>query len=60
MDNITDNYKFCLEDPEINMRKLYNCIGDILKRFKQLKLDDNNPKEVVVRNFAFGQPAGAD
>ena len=42
------------------MRKLYNCIGDILKRFKQLILDEKKPESVVVRNFAFGQPAGAD
>ena len=31
---INDNFKFCIEDPEIKMRKLYNCIGDIFKRFK--------------------------
>ena len=33
---INNNIKFCMEDPEVNMRILYNCIADILKKFKQL------------------------
>ena len=63
---INDNVAFCVRDPETNMRKLYNTIGDILKRFKQLKFDDKSPDNeegdhpTVVRNYAFGQPSGAD
>ena len=61
---INDNFKYCLEDPEVNMRHLYNRIGDILKRFKQLKFDEKKPDDqgvhpVVIRNYAFGQPSGA-
>ena len=26
---INDNFKFCLEDPKANMRKLIDCIEDI-------------------------------
>ena len=37
---IKDNFKFCLENPETNMRKLNDCIADILKKFKQLKFDE--------------------
>lgn len=45
------------------MRKLTDCIADILKRFKQLKFDDKKPDKegnepVIVKNYAFGQPAG--
>ena len=31
---INDNLKYCLDEPDSNMRKLYDCIGDNLKRFK--------------------------
>ncbi len=47
-------------DPERNMMKVYNIIGDILKRFKQLKVDQKTNDAVVVRNLAFGIPAGTD
>ena len=57
---INNNTKFCMEDPESNMRVLYDSIADILKKFKQLKFDEKNADEVdVVRNLAFGQPSGA-
>ena len=46
------------------MRKLRNCIADILKKFKQLKFDQKLPdiygnEPVIVKNYAFGQPSGA-
>ena len=41
---IADNYKFCLENPYVNIRKLRDCISNILTRFKQLILQ---PKELI-------------
>ena len=42
------------------MGKIVDYVGDILKRFKQLKInDDENHKDVVVRNLAVGMPAGS-
>ena len=51
---INDNIEFCLKDPETSMRKLQNCISDILKKFKQLKVDKKVSNAVIVRNSAFG------
>ena len=60
---INDNFEYCIEEPEINMRKLYNRIADILKRFKQLNFDekkigDKQKQPVIVKNYAMGQPSG--
>ena len=31
---ITDNIKYCMEDPEINMKILYDSIAEIVKKFE--------------------------
>ena len=41
------------------MKKIYDIIGDILKRFKQVIIGKNSANTVVVRNLAIGMPAGA-
>lgn len=56
---INNKYLFCLTSPETYIRKLYDFIGDMFKRFKQLNVnDDEEHKDSVVRNLAFGVSAG--
>ena len=55
---INNNYLYCLNDPEFTIRRLYDIIGDILKRLKQLKIHENNQNGIVVRNVAMGISAG--
>ena len=41
------------------MRKIYNSVGEILKKFKQLQFHEKSTRSIIVRNLAFGQPSGA-
>ena len=49
-----------MTDPERYMRKIQDIIGDISKRFKQLRVDNKQCAEGIERNIAFGIPAGSD
>ena len=59
LDIINDKYLYSLTEPDVYMKQLTNMTSDILKRFKQLTVDDTRFLKVpVVRNFGFGVPAG--
>ena len=56
---INNDILFCLASPELFLRKLYDIIGDMSKRLKQLKINkDQGHHDVVVRNLACGISAG--
>ena len=57
---INDKYLFCLANPEFYMNKILDIVGDILKRFKSLQPGKDTLLAEIVRNVAFGIPAGAD
>lgn len=48
-----------LRKPDQFFRELYDILGDMFKRFKQLSVnEDEDNSDVVVRNLAFGVSAG--
>ena len=48
-----------MASPEWIIRKIYDIIGDIFKRMKQLNInDDPDHEDTVVRNLAYGVSAG--
>ena len=50
-----------MTSPEFFIRRLYDIIGDILMRLKQLSISEENDiehRDDVVRNLAFGVSAG--
>ena len=56
---ITNNYLYCLNDPEHTIRTMGNIISDMFKRWKQLCInEDDDNEDTVVKNLAFGISAG--
>lgn len=59
MNIFNDKILLCMTDPSLIFRKIYDIIGDMLKRFKQMNInDDPDHKAVAVRNLAYGISAG--
>ena len=56
---IDDKILMCLAQPEVTFRKIQDIVGDMMKRLKQMNInEDPDHKDTVVRNLAFGVSAG--
>ena len=56
---INDKIYLCLAQPDVTSRIIYNVVGDIMKKLKQMNInDDPEHKDIVVRNLAYGVSAG--
>ena len=60
---ISNDILFCMVNPDLQMRKVSDLVGDLLKRYKQLKMNIKNAEELknteIVRNLAIGISAGS-
>ena len=57
---IENNVVMCLSQPYITFRKIYDSVGDILKKFKKsIQNNQNIHQKTFVRNLAYGISAGS-